>query len=442
MEIKLSDHFSYGRLIRFALPTIMMIIFTSIYGMVDGFFISNYVGKTPFAAINLIYPFLMILGVFGFIFGTGGSALIGRLLGEGKREKANSVFSFLVYFTIFVGIIVAIIGWISMEPVARLLGADETMLPDCVLYGRLNLIGLPAVMLQFEFHSLFVTAEKPKLGFFTTLAAGFTNMIFDFILVALFRYGVTGAALATVASQFAGGLIPLIYFSRRNTSLLKLGKAEFDAKALLKTCTNGSSEFVSGVSMSLVSMLYNMQLMKYSGEDGVAAFGVLMYVNFLFLAIFIGYSVGTAPLVSFNFGAQNTAELKNIFEKSLKILAVAALTMFFAGEILAVPMAKIFVGYDAGLTELTVSGFRIFSFSFLLAEIPIYGSSFFTALNNGFVSAAISFLRTVVFETAAVLILPLIFGINGVWFSLVAAELVAALVTVVFYVLKQKKYGY
>ena len=442
MEIKLSDHFSYGRLIRFALPTIMMIIFTSIYGMVDGFFISNYVGKTPFAAINLIYPFLMILGVFGFIFGTGGSALIGRLLGEAKREKANSVFSFLVYFTIFVGIIVAIIGWISMEPVARLLGADETMLPDCVLYGRLNLIGLPAVMLQFEFHSLFVTAEKPKLGFFTTLAAGFTNMIFDFILVALFRYGVTGAALATVASQFAGGLIPLIYFSRRNTSLLKLGKAEFDAKALLKTCTNGSSEFVSGVSMSLVSMLYNMQLMKYSGEDGVAAFGVLMYVNFLFLAIFIGYSVGTAPLVSFNFGAQNIAELKNIFEKSLKILAVAALTMFFAGEILAVPMAKIFVGYDAGLTELTVSGFRIFSFSFLLAEIPIYGSSFFTALNNGFVSAAISFLRTVVFETAAVLILPLLFGINGVWFSLVAAELVAALVTVVFYVLKQNKYGY
>ena len=420
----------------------MMIIFTSIYGMVDGFFISNYVGKTPFAAINLIYPFLMILGVFGFIFGTGGSALIGRLLGEGKREKANSVFSFLVYFTIFVGIIVAIIGWISMEPVARLLGADETMLPDCVLYGRLNLIGLPAVMLQFEFHSIFVTAEKPKLGFFTTLAAGFTNMIFDFILVALFRYGVTGAALATVASQFAGGLIPLIYFSRRNTSLLKLGKAEFDAKALLKTCTNGSSEFVSGVSMSLVSMLYNMQLLKYSGEDGVAAFGVLMYVNFLFLAVFIGYSVGTAPLVSFNFGAQNIAELKNVFYKSLKILAIVSITMFFASEILARPLAKIFVGYDAGLTELTVSGFRIFSFSFLLAEIPIYGSSFFTALNNGFVSAAISFLRTVVFETASVLILPLIFGINGVWFSLVAAEFVAALVTVVFYVLKQKKYGY
>ena len=442
MEIKLSDHFSYGRLIRFALPTIMMIIFTSIYGMVDGFFISNFVGKTPFAAINLIYPFLMILGVFGFIFGTGGSALIGKLLGEGKREKANSVFSFLVYFTIFVGIAVALTGWILMEPVARLLGADETMLPDCVLYGRLNLIGLPAVMLQFEFHSLFVTAEKPKFGFYTTLAAGFTNMIFDFILVALFRYGVTGAALATVASQFVGGMIPLIYFSRRNTSLLKLGKGKFDLAALLKTCTNGSSEFVSGVSMSLVSMLYNMQLMKYSGEDGVAAFGVLMYVNFLFLAVFIGYAVGTAPLVSFNFGAKNTSELKNVFGKSVKILAVAALVMFSAGELLAVPIAKIFVGYDAGLTGLTISGFRIFSFSFLLAEIPIYGSSFFTALNDGFVSAAISFLRTVVFETAAVLLLPLLFGINGVWFSLVAAELVAALVTIVFYALKRKKYGY
>ena len=442
MDIKLSDHFSYGRLIRFALPTIMMIIFTSIYGMVDGFFISNYVGKTSFAAVNLIYPFLMILSVFGFIFGTGGSALIGKLLGEGKREKANSVFSFLIYFTIFIGFLLAFIGWISMESVARLLGADETMLPDCVLYGKLVLLGLPAVMIQFEFHSLFVTAEKPRLGFFTTLAAGFTNMIFDFILVAFFRLGVTGAALATVASQLAGGIIPLFYFSHRNTSLLRLGKGEFDLSALFKTCTNGSSEFVSGVSMSLVSMLYNMQLIKYSGEDGVAAFGVLMYVNFLFLAVFIGYAVGTAPLVSFNFGAQNSAELKNIFEKSLKILAVAALTMFFAGEILAVPMAEIFVGYDAGLTGLTVSGFRIFSFSFLLAEVPIFGSSFFTALNDGFVSAAISFLRTVVFETAAVLILPFLFGIDGVWFSLVAAELVAALVTIVFYALKRKKYGY
>ena len=442
MEIKLSDHFSYGRLIRFALPTIMMIIFTSIYGMVDGFFISNYVGKTPFAAINLIYPFLMILGVFGFIFGTGGSALIGKLLGEGKREKANSVFSFLVYFTIFVGIIVAIIGWISMEPVARLLGADETMLPDCVLYGRLNLIGLPFVMLQFEFHSFYVTAEKPKLGFLVTIAAGFTNMIFDLLLVAVFPFGIVGAALATVASQIVGGMVPVLYFARRNTSLLKLGRTEFDGIALLKTCTNGSSEFVSGVSMSLVSMLYNMQLMKYAGENGVATYGVLMYVNFMFLSIFIGYSVGTAPIVSFHLGARDYPELKNVLEKSAEILAASAVAMFFAGELLAGPIAMIFVGYDADLASLTVHGFRIFSFSFLFAAVPIYGSSFFTALNDGFVSAAISFLRTVVFETASVLILPLIFGINGVWFSLVAAEFVAALVTVVFYVLKQKKYGY
>ncbi|MBP5590851.1 MATE family efflux transporter [bacterium] len=420
----------------------MMIIFTSIYGMVDGFFISNYVGKTPFAAINLIYPFLMILGVFGFIFGTGGSALIGKLLGEGKREKANSVFSFLVYFTIFVGIIVAIIGWISMEPVARLLGADETMLPDCVLYGRLNLIGLPFVMLQFEFHSFYVTAEKPKLGFLVTIAAGFTNMIFDLLLVAVFPFGIVGAALATVASQIVGGMVPVLYFARRNTSLLKLGRTEFDGIALLKTCTNGSSEFVSGVSMSLVSMLYNMQLMKYAGENGVAAYGVLMYVNFMFLSIFIGYSVGTAPIVSFHLGARDYPELKNVLEKSAEILAASAVAMFFAGELLAGPIAMIFVGYDADLASLTVHGFRIFSFSFLFAAVPIYGSSFFTALNDGFVSAAISFLRTVVFETASVLILPLIFGINGVWFSLVAAEFVAALVTVVFYVLKQKKYGY
>lgn len=420
----------------------MMIVFTSIYGIVDGFFISNFVGKTPFAAINLIYPFLMILGVFGFIFGTGGSALIGRLLGEGEREKANSVFSFLVYTTVFVGITVALAGFLAMEPVARLLGADAAMLPDCVLYGRLTLIGLPFVMLQFEFHSFFVTSEKPKLGFLATIAAGFTNMIFDFILVAVLRFGVVGAALATVASQIVGGIVPLVYFSRKNTSLLKLGKTVFDGSALLKTCTNGASEFVSGVSMSLVSMLYNIQLMKYAGENGVAAYGVLMYVNFLFISIFIGYAVGTAPIVSYHLGARNRSELKNILERSVRILAVSALTMFLAGELLAKPIAMIFVGYDAGLTGLTVSGFRIFSFNFLFAAIPIYGSSFFTALNDGFVSATISFLRTVVFETAAVLLLPLLFGVDGIWFSLVAAEFVTGVVTLAFLASKRKKYGY
>ena len=442
MDIRLSDHFSYGRLLRFSLPTIMMIIFTSIYGMVDGFFISNFVGKTPFAAINLIYPFLMILGVFGFIFGTGGSALIGKLLGEGKHGKANSVFSFLVYITVFVGIVVALAGFLAMEPVARLLGADAAMLPDCVLYGRLVLLGLPFVMLQFEFHSFYVVAEKPKLGFLVTIAAGVTNMIFDLILVAVLNLGVVGAALATVASQVVGGIIPILYFSRKNTSLLKLGRTQFDGIALLKTCTNGASEFVSGVSMSLVGMLYNIQLMKYAGENGVAAYGVLMYVNFLFISMFIGYAVGTAPIVSYHFGARNRPELKNILGRSVKILAVSAVTMLLAGELLARPIAMIFVGYDAALTDLTVSGFRIFSFNFLFAAVPIYGSSFFTALNDGFVSAAISFLRTVVFETAAVLLLPLLFGIDGVWFSLVAAELVAGAVTLSFLAAKRKKYGY
>ena len=442
MDIRLSDHFSYGRLLRFSLPTIMMIIFTSIYGMVDGFFISNFVGKTPFAAINLIYPFLMILGVFGFIFGTGGSALIGKLLGEGLHGKANSVFSFLVYITVFVGIVVALAGFLAMEPVARLLGADAAMLPDCVLYGRLVLLGLPFVMLQFEFHSFYVVAEKPKLGFLVTIAAGVTNMIFDLILVAVLNLGVVGAALATVASQVVGGIIPILYFSRKNTSLLKLGRTQFDGIALLKTCTNGASEFVSGVSMSLVGMLYNMQLMKYAGENGVAAYGVLMYVNFLFISMFIGYAVGTAPIVSYHFGARNQPELKNILGRSVKILAVSAVTMLLAGELLARPIAMIFVGYDAALTDLTVSGFRIFSFNFLFAAVPIYGSSFFTALNDGFVSAAISFLRTVLFETAAVLLLPLLLGIDGVWFSLVAAEFVAGLVTLSFLAAKRKKYGY
>ena len=442
MNIQLSDHFTYRRLLRFTLPSIVMMIFTSIYGVVDGFFVSNYVGKTPFAAVNFIMPFLMILGALGFMFGTGGSAIISMHMGMGEKKKANEIFSLLINVSIILGTVIAILGIIFVRPIAALLGAEGEMLDNCVLYARVILLALPFFIMQYEFQSFFVTAEKPQLGLWVTVASGVTNMVGDWLLIAVFDFGLVGAASATAASQVIGGLVPLIYFARKNSSLLKLGKTHFDGKALLKTCTNGSSELMSNISMSIVSMLYNSQLMKYAGEDGVAAYGVLMYVNMIFLAAFIGYAVGTAPVIGYHYGANNTDELKSLLKKSIHIIGIFAVCMLLAGELLAYPLAHLFVGYDDGLMELTLGGFRIFSFSFLFAGFAILGSSFFTALNDGLTSALISFLRTLVFQVIAVLVLPLIFGINGIWFSIVAAEMIAVIVTAMFIVKKRKVYNY
>ncbi len=442
MVIQLSDHFTYKKLLRFTLPSIVMMLFTSVYGVVDGFFVSNFVGKTPFAAVNFIMPLLMVLGAVGSMFGSGGSALIGKTMGEGDLEKAQRQFSLFVYFSAACGLVIAVLGIIFMRPLAALLGAEGEMLENCVLYGRIILIALPAFVLQYEFQSFFVTAEKPEFGLYVTVAAGVTNMVLDALLVAVFPFGLVGAAVATAVSQMVGGFVPVIYFSRENTSLLKVTKPAFDGKALLKACANGSSEFLSNISMSVVGMLYNVQLIKYAGENGVAAYGTLMYVNFCFLAAFIGYSVGTAPIISYHFGAKNTDELKNLLKKSLVIIGIFAVLMLTLGEALAKPLSAMFVGYDKNLFDMTLRGFRIFSFCFLFAGIPIFGSSFFTALNNGLVSALISFLRTVVFQVAAVIIFPLIWQLDGIWLSVVGAELVAAIVTIIFWITNKKKYQY
>lgn len=442
MNIPLSDHFTYRKLMRFTLPSIAMMIFTSIYGVVDGFFVSNFVGKTPFAAVNFIMPFLMILGAVGFMFGTGGSALIAKTMGEGDPDKAKRLFSLFVYVSAACGIVIAVLGIVLLRPIASLLGAQGVMLENCVAYGRIILLALPAFLLQYEFQSFFVTAEKPQLGLIVTVAAGVTNMVLDALLVAVFPFGLEGAAAATALSQCVGGVVPLVYFSRANTSRLRLVKTKYDGRALLKACTNGSSELMSNISMSVVSMLYNTQLIRYAGEDGVAAYGVLMYVNMIFLATFIGYSVGTAPVIGFHYGAQNHSELKSLLKKSLVIIGVFSAGMLAAGQALAKPLALMFVGYDQGLLDLTLRGFLIFSFSFLFAGLAIYGSSFFTALNNGLVSALISFLRTLVFQLAAVLIFPLFWEIDGIWFSIVAAEGMAAAVTVLFLLGNRKKYHY
>lgn len=440
--IKLSDHFSFRRLMRFTLPSILMMIFTSVYSIVDGFFVSNFVGKTPFAAVNFIMPLLMILGCVGFMFGTGGGALIAKTMGEGDREKANEIFSMIVYAAAVCGIILAAAGIIFMRPIASLMGAQGALLENSIVYGRLILLALPFFILQYEFQCLFATAEKPKLGLFITVAAGVTNMVLDALFVAVFRMGLEGAAAATALSQFIGGIVPLIYFARKNSSYLKLVKFKFDGHALIKTCINGSSELMSNISMSLVGMLFNMQLIKYAGENGVAAYGVLMYVSMVFQAIFIGYAVGVAPVVGYHYGACNYGELKNVRKKSMILIGVFSVLMFAAGQILARPLALIFVSYDADLLEMTVHAFNIFSFSFLMSGFAIFGSSFFTALNDGLTSALISFFRTLIFQSAAVIIFPLIWGLDGIWMSVVMAEVMAVVVTAAFLIIKRKKYNY
>lgn len=442
MKIRLSDHFTYPKLLRFVLPSVIMMIFTSIYGVVDGLFVSNFVGKTPFAAINLIFPLLMILGALGFMIGTGGSAIVGKTLGEQSPGQANRYFSLLVYSAAAGGLLLAVLGLFILRPVSRLLGAQGEILDDCVLYGSVNLLALPFFILQNVFQSFFVTAEKPKLGLAVTVAAGCTNMVLDALFVAVLPWGLAGAAAATAMSQVVGGTIPIIYFSCKNGSLLRLGATRFYGRILLRTCANGSSELMGSIASSVVTILYNFQLMRLAGEDGVASFGVICYISFVFAAVFIGYSIGSAPLVSYHFGAQNTGELQNLLKKSLALMGLIGVLMTVSCFLLSPAISGIFVGYDAGLYRMTVHGMRIYSLAFLLAGFNIWGSGFFTALNNGAVSAAISFLRTLVFETSSVLILPYLLQMDGIWAAAVAAELAAMTITAIFLAVKRKQYHY
>ena len=443
-KIQLSDHFSYRRLIKFTLPSIGMMVFTSIYSVVDGFFVSNYAGKTPFAAINLIYPFLMIFSTIGFMFGTGGSAIVSKSFGEGKAEKGNEYFSLFVYITAGLGVLFGALGIIFIRPIAILLGAEGEMLSNAIVYARIILVALPFNVLQFLFQSFCVVAERPNLGLKSTVFSGCTNMVLDAVLVMLLpqQYKLAGAAVATAMSQVVGGTVPLVFFMRDNGTVLRLRGCKFYGKVVLKACTNGSSEFMSNISMSLVGMLYNIQLLKYAGEDGVAAYGVMMYVSMIFSAAFIGYSIGTAPIVGYHDGAKNYPELHSLLKKSLIMIGSFGAVMVLSAELLARPLAKIFVNYDAELLEMTVSGFRIFALSFIFMGYAIYGSGFFTALNDGVTSAVISFMRTLLFQVAAVLILPQIWGLDGVWISIDVAEFMAVVLSGIFLIVKQKKYHY
>lgn len=441
-QIQLSDHFTYPRLLRFTGPSMVMMVFTSIYSVVDGFFVSNYVGKTPFAALNLIYPFIMILGALGFMVGTGGSTIVARTLGEGRPEQASRSFSMLIWATIAGGLALTLLGLPMLRPISRWMGAEGEMLEGCVLYGSILLASLIPFMLQNVFQSFLITAERPKLGLAVMVAAGITNMVLDYFFVALFRWGLAGAAAATAASQAMGGLIPLFYFLRGGNPVLRLLPTRPEPQVLLATFANGSSELMTNVSFSLVNILFNFQLMSLAGEDGVAAYGVIMYVNFVFLAIFIGYSIGSAPIVSYHYGAENVEELRGLLRKSVLLTALAGVAMAVLSEVVARPLTAVFVGYDPELLELTCRGFQLYAISFLFAGFNIFGSAFFTALGDGLTSALISFLRTLLFQVASVLLLPLALGTDGIWLSVAVAELAALLVTAGLLAVNRSKYQY
>ena len=442
MQIALSEHFTYRKLLRFTLPSVAMMVFTSIYDIVDGFFVSNFVGATPFAALNLIFPFVMIIGAVGFMVGVGGTALVSKILGEGDKKKANEVFSWLIYLLIAAGTVLSIIGIIFMKQAALLLGADADMLPHCVTYGRILLIGMVPFMLQNVFQSFLVCAERPKFGLWITFATGVCNMVLDALFMAVFHWGIWSAAAATAFSQLIGGLVPLIYFFSPNKSLLRLVKPVPHMRAVAKACTNGASEFVTNISYSIITILYNFQLMKFAGESGVAAFGVLTYTGFIFVAVFLGYAIGSAPLFGFNHGAKNRSELHNLFGKSMRLIALAGVILTAVSIAVAYPVSLLYVGYDKSLFQMTVHGYIIYSFSFLPCGFNIFASSLFTALNNGLISAVISFSRTLVFQVFAIFLLPLLFGLDGVWFANVLAEFLALGVSIFFFVSRKRKYRY
>lgn len=451
-RIKLSEHFNYGRLFRFVLPSIVMMVFVSVYGIVDGFFVSNYVGKIPFAALNLIYPFIMILGSVGFMLGTGGNAVVSKALGAGDPKRAKEIFSMLVYVAIAVGVVLSIVGVAIAPLVARWFASGEQdltaaemeeLIGCCTTYARIILSVLPAFMLQNAFQGFFVTAEKPRLGLFVTVAAGCTNILLDWLFVAVFQLGLAGAAAATALSQCVGGLLPVLYFARKNDSLLQLGKTKFDGKLLVSVCINGMSELMTNISLSVVTIVYNAQLLRLiGGLDGVSAFGIMQYIGYIFVAAFLGYSVGCAPIIGYNYGAQNKEELHSISKKSIVITAIAGVVMTLIACIFARPLASIFTKGDEELLKLTTEGMRVYALSFLVCGFNIFGSAFFTSLSNGGISLLISFSRTFVCQIIAVLVLPLFMGVTGVWASLFAAESITLVLTTWLYFSQKKRYGY
>lgn len=442
MSLKMSGHFTYKRLLRFVISPILMIICTAVYGVVDGFFISNYVGKLPFAAVNLVMPVDMVPVAIGFMIGEGGNALISKKLGENKRGLANQYFSLLIYTTAGIGVVLSLAGYTLMPAIADALGANDQLKPYCVEYGRILFAAQFFYVLQNIFQSFFIAAGKPDLSLKVSLLSGGINVLLDVLFIVVLHWGVAGAAWATALGQVAGGMVPLVYFARKNSSLLQITRTRLNLPVLFKTFTNGSSDMVSVLSASVITALYNYQLLSIAGEDGVAAYGAIMYITFIFMSIYLGYASGSAPLISFQYGARNYGELHNLVRKSIILMLGMGMVITVTAEWLAAPLLGAFVGYDGDLFSMAIHGYRMYVLSFLLMGLNIWGAALFTALNNGVVSAAISFLRTFGFELAAVLLLPLWLGIDGIWISIFVAELCTCFVTAYFVVRKKDVYHY
>ncbi len=442
MKIQLSDHFTYDKLLRFCTGPILMMIFTSVYSVVDGFFVSNFAGKDSFVAVNLIWPVLMILGAVGFMFGAGGTAIVSKTLGEGKSKLANQYFTLVVLATVICGMALGVVFFFAMRPIAVLIGAEGAVLEEAVKYSKIIVCVLPFFMLLNLFQSFFIAAEKPKLGFVFTICSGVTNIVFDALFIVGLKMGATGAALGTALAQVVGGFAPIVYFACKNSSLLQFIRPKWQSGVLLKACANGSSELLGNIAMSLVSILYNWQLLRIVGDDGVASFGVIMYVQFVFIAIFIGYCLGVAPLVGYNFGADNRTELQNIFKKSMIVLVVTGVVMTIFAVSLGRPIALAFVSDDPALVDMTTRGMRLYSICFLFSGYCMFCSSFFTALNNGLVSAVVSFGRTLVFQLVCIFALPSFMGLDGVWIATPVAEFLAVILCTAMFAVNNKKYGY
>lgn len=442
MDIQLSDHFDYRRLLRFTIPSMLMMIFTSVYGVVDGLCVSNYIGKEALASVNLVWPFSMFCSSIGMMLGTGGAALIARTLGRGQKERAKGLFSMIVAVAIIASLVITVIGMVFMPEIAVILGADEELLPLCITYGRILTLSLVFFVMQQMFQTLLITAERPQLGFGFMVGAGIVNIVLDILFLMVFHWGIEGAAWATLLSCIVGGLGPLIYFLTPNSSLLRFTRPLWDWRALLKACGNGSSEMVLDLSIPLCTMLYNVQLMKMSGQDGVAAFGVINYVCMIFMGLFIGYLMGMENIVAYHYGAENTQEVQNLRRRSVHLMLGIGLVMCLGAELAAAPLSRFFVGYDGHLTELSTHAFRLYATGFLIMGLNALASSFFTALGNGLVSAIIAFCRTFLFQSVSIFLLPIVLGLDGIWLSLAVGECLCLVVSWWYYRRYKTRYNY
>ena len=419
-----------------------MMLFTSMYGVVDGLYLSHFSGKEAFAAITLIIPLPLLIGAWAYMIGAGGSAVIAKAIASDRQKDANEYFSFLVLISVLGSILLAGIGEIFLEPCAKLLGANDEMLPFCMTYGRILIAAVPLYVLQNVFQSFLTVAEHPKIGLAINLVSAFLNMALNFVFIRITNEVVTAVALATVVSQFVGGITPFVFFVRSKSTTLRFGRPHMPMSLLGPVFANGVSEFVSEIFHPLASVMYNYKLMELTGLNGVAAYGVLMNVGFLFGSVFLGFAVGSAPLFTYKYEREDHDELHSLFIKSTISVVLMGFLLYGVACMIEGPFAAEFFGGDELLITMTEEAFALHSLSYMVMGLAVFASAFFTAIHDSRVSFLISFLRTLLFEVLAILLLPMLFDLNGVWAASLTSEVLTLLVTVGLLISKKEKYQY